>query len=486
MGDTRSNFDRGPPDFHISDRFSTTYSSSYRPFTETRKNVELHCGTHTKPTTSFVNGSVSTTPQRGSRAWSSDLSPYVDPANAARSTNPPSGQPSANRTLAAIDCSDNVGVRRLWDDLVSLRFDPQRPKPSGLSVSGTPINRAALRTHDISSGANCITGSSLLSLGPLNKNYTSTYTTTVTPDNSDPSFSASRDPICDKAVQAVNPSSPGLSSQSQRALNSGTTSVTPKADSHSELPLSKKTASSREPNLSVNPATLFQPATYNFDYGQMFSQIARINSHLYLSSLSALTPDRLRQHGITLLVSAMVDAPPLQLRNAVSSSLHVAVEDMEGANLRVHFDRVGDRIAAEHRRGGRVLVHCMAGMSRSSTLVLAYLVRHMNMSLADAYQHVRSIRPCIQPNPSFWRQLLEYEERVRGSRSVRLLPLDYMSSCSITPTNRLLSNGRVIPRTSYLDLYSRSTGDLLPYRPLTSLYSIDSGKPYIGCRQPLG
>ncbi|OON22867.1 hypothetical protein X801_01226 [Opisthorchis viverrini] len=57
----------------------------------------------------------------------------------------------------------------------------------------------------------------------------------------------------------------------------------------------------------------------------------------------------------------MVDPPPAQLRNAVISSMHVPVEDMEGANLRAHFDRVGDRIASEQRRGGRTLVHCMAG-----------------------------------------------------------------------------------------------------------------------------
>lgn len=487
MSESRSNFDRGPPEGRLSDRFSTTYSSSYRPLAETLRNVALRCGTDPKPITPFVNGGVSTTPPRGSRVRSSDLSPYVDSDNAARGTNPQSVQPFPSRALTAIDRSDSVvGVRRPWDDLVSNRFDPQRLKPCGLSVTGTASDRVASNTHDISSG---ITGSSLFSLGSAVKNYTSTYTTTVAPDKSDPSFSAARDPICDKVVQTINPSSPGLSSQSQRTLNSVTPSFSgvPKADNQSELPISKKTTSPRESGLSINSAVSSQPATIPFDYGQMFSQIARINSHLYLSSLSALTPDRLRQHGITLLVSAMVDSPPLQLRNAVSSSLHVPVEDMEGANLRVHFGRVGDRIAAEHRRGGRALVHCMAGVSRSSTLVLAYLVRHMNMSLADAYQHVRSVRPCIQPNPSFWRQLLDYEERVRGSRSVRLLTaLDFVSSCSITPASRLLSNGRAVPRTTYLDLYSRHTGDLLPYRPLTSLISIDSGKPYVGCKQPLG
>ncbi|VEL22925.1 unnamed protein product [Protopolystoma xenopodis] len=177
--------------------------------------------------------------------------------------------------------------------------------------------------------------------------------------------------------------------------------------------------------LVVDPTSnplLHCPAVGGYDLNKMFSQIARVTDHLYLSSLNALTPDRLRQNEITLLVSAMIDPPPAALRSAVANSLHISVEDVESTNLGVHFDRVADRIAAEARRGGRALVHCMAGISRSTSLVLAYLVRHRGMSLAEAYQLVRSVRPCVQPNPSFWRQLVDYEERLRGGRSVRLVP----------------------------------------------------------------
>ena len=158
----------------------------------------------------------------------------------------------------------------------------------------------------------------------------------------------------------------------------------------------------------------------------MFSQIARINDHLYLSSLEALTPLRLELHGITQVISAMVEPFPAELLKDAGcktrSHVQVCVDDIESANLSAHFDTIADRIAREARRGGRTLVHCIAGVSRSSSLVLAYLVKYGGMSLAEAYRHVRSLRPCIRPNVGFWKQLIAYEISQRGTPTMCVEP----------------------------------------------------------------
>ena len=50
------------------------------------------------------------------------------------------------------------------------------------------------------------------------------------------------------------------------------------------------------------------------------------------------------------------------------------------------------------RKTGVVVVHCAAGISRSATVVLGYLLLHCKRSLRDAFAHVMERRPCIWPN----------------------------------------------------------------------------------------
>jgi protein-tyrosine phosphatase len=66
----------------------------------------------------------------------------------------------------------------------------------------------------------------------------------------------------------------------------------------------------------------------------------------------------------------------------------------------------------------RVLVHCRAGISRSSTVTLAYMVKHQQMPLADAFHTLTSRRSFAFPNPGFWRVLIDWEIRYLGRASV--------------------------------------------------------------------
>jgi len=67
----------------------------------------------------------------------------------------------------------------------------------------------------------------------------------------------------------------------------------------------------------------------------------------------------------------------------------INIEDSPYANLAYYFDKVADKIEEVRRRGGKSLIHCVAGVSRSASLCIAYLIKHKRMSLRKAYQHVK-------------------------------------------------------------------------------------------------
>lgn len=61
---------------------------------------------------------------------------------------------------------------------------------------------------------------------------------------------------------------------------------------------------------------------------------------------------------------------------------------------------------------GRVLVHCQAGISRSATICLAYLMKRKRVRLDEAFEFVRRRRSIISPNFSFMGQLLQFESQL--------------------------------------------------------------------------
>jgi len=69
-------------------------------------------------------------------------------------------------------------------------------------------------------------------------------------------------------------------------------------------------------------------------------------------------------------------------------------------------------------QGGGVLVHDLAGISRSPTVVIGYLMWKEGLSLAEAYSLVKEKRPTIFPNQGFFAQLSQLEQQLNLARGV--------------------------------------------------------------------
>ena len=74
------------------------------------------------------------------------------------------------------------------------------------------------------------------------------------------------------------------------------------------------------------------------------------------------------------------------------------------------LNQICDLITIAVDKNNPILVHCMAGMSRSPTCVIYYLMKKKAYSYTEALNFVTDIRDCVNLNPSFDTQLKEYDQ----------------------------------------------------------------------------
>merc|ERR1712228_97363 len=77
-----------------------------------------------------------------------------------------------------------------------------------------------------------------------------------------------------------------------------------------------------------------------------------------------------------------------------------------------YLDECFEFIQDCQRSNGRIFVHCMMGMNRSITLIIAYLMYSQNMRLKKAINYVGIRRGWILENEWFRKQLIVYANKI--------------------------------------------------------------------------
>ncbi|XP_053167446.1 dual specificity protein phosphatase 5 [Hemicordylus capensis] len=93
----------------------------------------------------------------------------------------------------------------------------------------------------------------------------------------------------------------------------------------------------------------------------------------------------------------------------------IPVEDNHTADISSHFQEAIEFIDCTRRAGGKILVHCEAGISRSPTICIAYLMKMRKFRLEEAFDYIKQRRSLISPNFGFMGQLLQYESEILSS-----------------------------------------------------------------------
>ena len=181
------------------------------------------------------------------------------------------------------------------------------------------------------------------------------------------------------------------------------------------------------------------------------SKISQINDHLYLSGIFPLDEnyELIRKHNIKYILSCMdraqvseihnkimVDNPDLtimylpyndeinqNLWNANKSQVNIvrytcSIQEYDKLTKLINFYNnkpmievgyhfINNAINSEKN----ILVHCMAGVSRSVSLVTYYLMKRYHISFDKAAEYIKQKRSVANPNDSFKNQLLMYQNK---------------------------------------------------------------------------
>ncbi|KAF9225740.1 hypothetical protein BS17DRAFT_777609 [Gyrodon lividus] len=125
--------------------------------------------------------------------------------------------------------------------------------------------------------------------------------------------------------------------------------------------------------------------------------------NLWIGNLpSALDVESLKAKNIFSVVTAMRGKVII---NATFNKYQINIDDSADEDVLVHFLPSISFIQKELDKGRGVLVHCQAGISRSATIVTAYLMYTQKIDAAAALDLIKAVRPHTEPNEGFLQQL---------------------------------------------------------------------------------
>ncbi|KAM3625264.1 uncharacterized protein V6R79_009325 [Siganus canaliculatus] len=128
---------------------------------------------------------------------------------------------------------------------------------------------------------------------------------------------------------------------------------------------------------------------------------------LYLGNIrDAENKESLSKNGITHILSVYNNAKPVFTD---MTYLCIDAADASSQNLLQHFKNCINFIHQCRLDGGSCLVHCLAGVSRSTTMVVAYMMTVTQYNWEECLSAVKAVRSFVGPNYGFQQQLQEYQ-----------------------------------------------------------------------------
>ncbi|KAF8357735.1 hypothetical protein PRIPAC_92730 [Pristionchus pacificus] len=218
------------------------------------------------------------------------------------------------------------------------------------------------------------------------------------------------------------------------------------------------------------------------------TEMCEIVPGLYLGSLrDATDEEQLKRNKIKSIVSVH-DLTAIHPLHESLRVFRLPLSDCPSVDIAKHFSETNEFIHSSRLRDENVLVHCLAGVSRSAAVVTAYLLTVTDLSYFSAISLVSARRPLINPNFGFRMQLAKYSEkyvkrerdRLRSSLGAASFDLQFTADkLALQGANRGRSSsatdvfsssyGSSSPSTGFTSLGRASTYGTVPHKPSLSI-----------------
>ena len=134
--------------------------------------------------------------------------------------------------------------------------------------------------------------------------------------------------------------------------------------------------------------------------------ISQITNNIFIGNF---TSSRCKTNLTDKNISAILNISGIEVNPYTSNYLFFDINDNPSENIKAIFNQCFEFIDKNVENNKNVLVHCQMGISRSTTIVIYYLMKKNNIKFQDAYDIVKNKRSVANPNFGFVFQLKQEE-----------------------------------------------------------------------------
>ena len=138
----------------------------------------------------------------------------------------------------------------------------------------------------------------------------------------------------------------------------------------------------------------------------MSYNIDKITNNIYLGNIKGLSEkEYLKTEKIKSILSLTKETPKIDDELNINQKI-LPIDDLYSENIIKYFKECIEFID----NNGKIFIHCECGVSRSATIVIAYLMWKTHSTFEAVYSFVKKTRPEIDPNNGFRRQLKKFQQ----------------------------------------------------------------------------